>query len=334
MDNITHTLTGLMLSRAGLNRMSPRATAVVLLAANAPDVDVVSALGGAASYLHYHRALTHSLAAIPLVALLPLLAVRLPARRPIAWKGAYIASLIGVASHVLMDWTNGYGVRLLLPFSGKWFNADVIAVVDIWLWAALLLGGAAPLLSRLVSAEIGARPTRGFGMAVFVLSFYLCYGFGRYLLHERAVDVLNARLYRNEEPRRVAAIPSPVNPFRWTGLVGATGFYGVYPDLDLLREFDPAAGRIFYKPEFGPAIEEARRTQPVRDFLEFSQWPLWQVTPLADPENGTLVEAMDLRFGAPPQPRFVASTILDERLRVIRTGFRFGSPGEYAAKTP
>ena len=39
MDNITHSLTGLMLSRAGLNRISPEATWVLLLAANAPDID-------------------------------------------------------------------------------------------------------------------------------------------------------------------------------------------------------------------------------------------------------------------------------------------------------
>jgi hypothetical protein len=42
---------GLALSRAGLNRLTPQATAILLLAANAPDIDVVSAAGGSLAYL-------------------------------------------------------------------------------------------------------------------------------------------------------------------------------------------------------------------------------------------------------------------------------------------
>ena len=69
MDNLTHTLTGLFLSRIGLNRWTPGASAILMLAANAPDIDVVSAAGGSLNYLHYHRHLTHSLAAMPLMAI-------------------------------------------------------------------------------------------------------------------------------------------------------------------------------------------------------------------------------------------------------------------------
>ena len=61
MDPLTHTATGLLLSRAGLNRWTPLATPILILAANAPDIDVVTAAGGSLNYLHYHRHLTHSL---------------------------------------------------------------------------------------------------------------------------------------------------------------------------------------------------------------------------------------------------------------------------------
>ena len=71
MDNLTHSLVGLAFSRVGLNRLTPQATAVLLLAANAPDIDVVSAAGGSLNYLHYHRHLTHSLLMAPVMALLP-----------------------------------------------------------------------------------------------------------------------------------------------------------------------------------------------------------------------------------------------------------------------
>ena len=39
MDNLTHSLVGLMLARAGLEKTTPRGTAMMVLAANAPDAD-------------------------------------------------------------------------------------------------------------------------------------------------------------------------------------------------------------------------------------------------------------------------------------------------------
>jgi len=69
MDNLTHTAIGLFLSRIGLGRWSPRATAIVIVAANIPDIDVVSAAAGPLNYLAYHRHLTHSLLLMPVMAL-------------------------------------------------------------------------------------------------------------------------------------------------------------------------------------------------------------------------------------------------------------------------
>jgi len=159
MDPLTHTLTGLALSRAGLNRRSVYATPILLLAANAPDIDIVAMAGGSAAYLHYHRHLTHALLAIPFLALLPVLIVRLFARKQFNWKWAYLISLLGVATHPLLDWMNAYGVRLFLPFSGDWVRLDVSSLADLWIWAVLLLAALAPALAKLVSSEIGARPS-------------------------------------------------------------------------------------------------------------------------------------------------------------------------------
>ncbi len=329
MDNLTHTLVGLMLSRAGFNRVSPRATALLLLAANAPDLDSISRFGGTVRYLEYHRGLSHALVAIPVLALIPVLLVRLFSRTKLPWRRAYLVSLAGVATHPLLDWTNVYGVRLLEPFSSAWLRADIFSVVDVWIWAALLLGWAGPAIARLVSSEIGARPGTGRGGAFFALGFLCIYGLFRYTLHERAIVTLDAYLYEGRAPLRVAAIPTPFNPFRWVGLVEGPNFYAVYPDWNLREPFDPAAGRIYYKPDTGPEFERAAATDAFRVFLAFSQYPLWRRTPLADPEGGQLVEAMDLRFGAPPNERFVARAVLDSSLRVVTAEFRFGAPPEY-----
>src|SRR5882757_2567323 len=122
MDNLTHTAIGLFLSRAGLRRLSPYATPIVLIAANAPDVDVASALGGSLNYLHFHRHLTHALISMPMLALAVVVLVRVCVRKPVHWGGAFVAALIAVASHLALDWTNIYGIRMLLPFSGQWLR--------------------------------------------------------------------------------------------------------------------------------------------------------------------------------------------------------------------
>src|SRR5579884_492609 len=135
MDNLTHTAIGLFLSRAGLNRLTPQATAIVILAANAPDIDVLGAIGGPVGYLEYHRGITHSFIAMPVVAIACVALVALISRKRVNWVGAFIAALIAVLSHLLLDYTNGYGIRFLLPFSPAYYRLEWLNVVDLWIWA-------------------------------------------------------------------------------------------------------------------------------------------------------------------------------------------------------
>ena len=325
MDPLTHSATGLFLSRVGLRRFTPYATPILLLAANAPDIDIVSAIGGPLSYLNYHRHLTHAILSLPLMALLPVVVVRLFARAPIHWRGAYLVSLVAVATHLALDTTNVYGIRLLLPFSARWFHLDLTSVVDLWIWGAILLAVAAPALSRMVSSEIGAgMRAPGQRSAVAALCFLAVYNLGHAVLHARAVALLDARVYAEAAPLRVAAFPDAVNPWRFRGLVETREAYLIY-DLRLGTEFDPNGGQIFYKPESNPSITAAAASGVFRDFLRFSQYPLWRVIPIADPENATEVQAIDLRFGTPQRPAFVATAIVDARQQVARAWFTFGA---------
>jgi inner membrane protein len=329
MDNLTHTAAGLFLSRVGLGRWTPRALPILLLAANAPDIDILSAVGGSSSYLHYHRHLTHSLVAMPVMALLAVLVVRVASRKPVQWLGAYFAALVGVASHLLLDFTNSYGIRLWLPFSGEWQRLDLTGVIDIWIWGALLLGILGPFVGRLVGSEVSSGTVReknpGRGFAIFALAFLLLYNCGRAVLHARAVAELESRLYGESSiPLRVAALPSPANPFRWRGLVETSDFYDV-EDVNLAGEFDPTRGMIFHKPEPSAALEAARRTVAIQEFLRFAQFPLWRVTPVSEPEDGQRVEVLDMRFGTPQAPGLLASAVLDSKLHAVKTSFTFGA---------
>lgn len=324
MDNITHTLAGLLLSRAGCNRLTPRANWILILAANAPDVDVVSSFGGSLTFLHYHRNVTHALIALPILPVFCVLLVSLAFRRRLPWMGAYVAAMIGVASHLALDLTNIYGVRLLEPFSGRWFRWDLTGVIDFWIWGVLLITTLAPMLGRLVNSEIGAATRSGAyrGFAVAGLAFLVLYNGTRYILHNRAIAILESREYAGASARRVAAFPT-MSLIRWRGLAETADSF-VTEEIDLTREFDPSAGRTFYKPEASPAIDAANRSDVFQEYLRFAQYPFWQVLPAEQAENATRVEAMDLRFGDPQSPGFIATAIVDAHLRILRAWFQFG----------
>ena len=155
MDNLTHSLVGLAVSKSGLEKFSPATNALCIVAANAPDLDVVTGIfGDRWTVLHHHRGITHSIAGTIVLALvLPLLfalgdmiaASWRGGSRQVRLRGLLVASFIASVTHPLLDWTNNYGVRLLLPWNSEWFYGDLVFIVDPYVW--LTFGVAAFLLT-------------------------------------------------------------------------------------------------------------------------------------------------------------------------------------------
>ena len=155
MDNLTHSLVGLTAAKAGLERLSPGAGALCILAANSPDCDVAILLfGDRWTYLHHHRGITHSIVGVAFLALfLPMVFYGVDRLwswfrgRPPKTKfwGLLLASVLVTATHPLLDWTNNYGIRFFLPWNSQWSYGDIVYIIDPYLW--LLLGGTCFLLS-------------------------------------------------------------------------------------------------------------------------------------------------------------------------------------------
>lgn len=318
MDNVTHTLVGLMMARSGIDRKIPRAAGIMMVAANIPDIDVVSLLGGTISYLKWHRSYTHALAFAPVMALIPLAIFSVFSVR------AYFFSLLGVLSHLGLDWTNAYGIRLYLPFSSRWLRLDQTDVVDPWIWLILFLAVGAPWLVKLVSGEIGEKKTTGpkLGWAWFALLAISVYEGARFTMHARAIAVMNARLYNGSIARRITAIPARWNPLDWRGIVEGDDFVVVVP-VNLNSTFDPSAGRLDYPAEPNPAVDAAKRTHPFQAFAQFDQLPFWKASPAA---GGTEVELIDLRFGTPQNPGFEAKALVEDSGEVRDAAVTFGAP--------
>ncbi len=325
MDNVTHSLLGLALARVGLNRFTRRATLLLVLSSNAPDIDIVAATRGPFAYFEAHRGYSHAFPLLPLLAILPVLVAAAVYRERLSWLRAWLLCCFGIATHLLLDWTNSYGVRLFLPFSSRWFHLDLNSLYDTYILLVLAFAAIWPIFARLVNREIGARASPGRGSAIIALFFFLLFDFGRMMLHDRAIAQLEARLYDNAPPVQAAALPKAFTPFRWEGVVETAAKYELMP-VEPLGQLNPEEGRTFYKPAVTPSLESAKRSRVFRYFIYFARFPVWSESPVVtESRPGTRIELADLRFGVPGAGSFHCIALENDNADVLQTWFTFGS---------
>ncbi len=127
-----------------------------MLAANAPDVDILSYARGEYFALSFRRGITHgwpALLVLPFVVAGIILAWDRWVRRriepgscPVRAGPTLGLSAVGLVTHPALDWMNTYGMRWSLPFDGAWTYGDALFIIDPWIWLAL--GGAVFLASN------------------------------------------------------------------------------------------------------------------------------------------------------------------------------------------
>lgn len=148
MDNLTHSLVGALIGQAGLKRKTGLAMPALIIGANLPDIDAACIVYGTES-LAMRRGITHGPIAwvlLPLVLAASLWwfdrrqarrGTRPEGRAQVRFGWLYALALIACLTHPALDWLNVYGIRLLEPFSSKWFYGDTLFIIDVWLWALL-----------------------------------------------------------------------------------------------------------------------------------------------------------------------------------------------------
>jgi inner membrane protein len=305
MDNLTHTLTGLALARAGFARRTPGATLALVVASNLPDADLLFGLQGATSYLQHHRDLSHSVVGAPLLALALAAVLRLASRKA-RFLPLLAATLTGVAMHVFMDLWTSYGTRVLAPFDRTYFTWDLVFIADPWL---LLL-----LLTTLLLSLRLPTPSR---VAALGLGLMLAYVGARAVLHQQALAEAVARV-PGGRVARAAALPTPLDPFRWRLLADAGSAYFTGE----VRLNGPATALVRREklPE-NAAVARVRETSDVAAvFLQFSTFPWLEI---AESDAGTEVVFRDLRFERPGRESFAARVLVGPDGRIKREAFRF-----------
>jgi len=289
MDNLCHTLVGAALGEAGLKRRTRFGNATLMIASNLPDIDVLVFATGTPS-VAFRRGWTHGILADALLP--PLLAgvmlfvasrrratSREPSLRPMQ---VLLLSYIGVSLHVSMDLLNTYGVRLLMPFSQRWFYGDVLFIIDPWLWLALGTGVGLSIRRR---APNWSRASLAVG-AAYVLAMLVGARAARAEMIERWQQV------EGRPPQALMVGPIPVTPWQRQIIIDAgdryeTGTFTWRP-RDIRFDIDDVP-----KNDSDPLVAVARKAPNIRAFLIWSRLPFWTLEPV---EGGTRVTVGDMRF--------------------------------------
>jgi inner membrane protein len=343
LDPVTHMLTGACVSRAGLNRKTALATLTLILAFEAPDIDSIAYFGGSITGLQHHRGITHSLIGAPFMAAGVIALVygiyrwRSSRQKTVAgdasgglfpklppnWKILYGYALLGTLVHLFQDFTNNYGVRPFAPFNEKWYAWDIVFIVDPIMLLAMFLALVLPGLMALITEEIGSRKPqfRGRGAAILALICVAVVILVRDFEHRRAVNALNERTYRGEDPLRASAFPQPIDPFSWNGVVETQDFFQMAPVDSGSGEIDPQNMAIVrFKPEETPVTLAAKKSRLGRVYMDWARYPLVTVEKL---EGGRFqAQFEDLRFESAEsvaqhrRPVLAGYVVLDPQLRV------------------
>lgn len=335
MEPITHFLTGACIGRAGLNRKTACATVVAVLAAEAADIDILWGFNGPVEELKHHRGITHTFLGAPFVAAVVVGVVALfylwregrNARKrspsavaddirvskrkpPLRWLWLYATALVAASSHILLDWTNNYGVRPFFPFNPRWYAGSFMFIAEPIIWALFLLALVVPWLLGLADREIGARRPvfRGRSWAIFALFGTFILGCWRWAEHDQALALIGNAQVTTSSITRIAAEPFPINPWRWHAIVETPGFYQT-AEVNTRNESvdsDPNTD-VLYKPAFTPAVQAAKQTPLGQAYLDWGTWAVvrdvgQETIPGSTPPSlpvgrtWTTVEFSDLRF--------------------------------------
>jgi inner membrane protein len=342
------------------------------IAAELPDIDTLWSLRGPVEGFQHHRGITHTFLGLPFEAALVVLAVyglhrwriaRARKRRtiqpaasdrghlhidhspgrpltaaPVRWGTLYLLCILALLSHLLLDYTNNYGLRPFFPFNPHWYAASIVFIFDPLIFLLLLLGLIAPSIFRLVGAEVGSRrqpfAARGWSAAALLLIVAL-WGI-RWFEHGRALQLAMSQSLEApptplaapsiqppaaaqpgspaESPvpvylsaQRALASPDPFSIFRWYTV---TDFGPIYQleRADTLQQTLVATEGTYATPDRSPATLAAEASPLGRAFLDWSPMPILTV----DRSAGAIAQAM-ARSDIPVPTNGAVVTLRDPR---------------------
>lgn len=334
------------MGRAGLNRKTALATTTLTLAAEAPDLDVIGNFKDPVFGFAHHRGFTHSFLGLFFVSALVVGFVYLvwrvrgkklnnpdlPPRWGLLFAYAYLAGVV----HILLDFTNNYGVRPFWPFNEKWYSWDIVFIVEPAILILLFAGLLFPLFVHLVhrlhrtsedreNASALRAQTQRFAATFALVGVVALWG-ARDYEHRRAVSALEARHYGASTPIRASAYPYWWNVFRWYGVVETRdSFISTMIDSEVPQLGADGQMQTHQKLAETPVTTAAKDSYLGHVYLDWAKYPVVQAERIVSTESGGsdpkyIVHFIDLRYEYPDFKRrgaLSASVELDDKLRVV-----------------
>ena len=301
------------------------------LAAEAPDLDIFWQFKDRISYFAHHRGFTHSFVGLLFMSALTVAVMygfwRLRGRKtnipdlPPRWGLLFVFAYIAGLSHILLDFTNNYGVRPFWPFWEKWYSWDIVFIVEPALYIILI---AALVLPAIFSRH--QRPPRGQVAAVLALVCVAILYTVRDYEHREALQAVSAVAFDSgskppETPLRASVYPYPWSLTHWFTVAEMPTFFA---DTDI----DSRSGVLnrdlleFYAtPQETPATLAAKQTYLGRVFLDWARYPVLATSAEGD---DAILRFRDLRFDYPQfRGRITLSgwVELNQNLQVVQEGF-------------
>jgi len=265
MDPLSQGTVGAAFAQSTANKKNIFKISVIgFLAGLAPDLDIlIQSSTDPILFLEYHRQFTHSLLFIPLGSLIIALLIFQLVKNSMRFRTVYFASLLGYATHGLLDACTSYGTQLFWPFSNERVTWNNISIVD-------------PLFTIPVLILIGiAIKTKKKVFSFFSIGWIVFYLFLGFVQYERALTVANELANeRGHNPERLTLKPSFGNLILWKSIYQHNETFYV----DAIRTAQSSTWclgesiRVFdYQYHLPNLEEESQQKKDIERFRWFSQ---------------------------------------------------------------
>lgn len=260
------------MAEAGLKKRTALGAATLMIGANFPDIDVAALFFPGS--IDVRRGATHGFLAL---AILPVVLAWLmqsydrkvrqrrdPSAAPADFRQLTLLSALAIWTHPTLDFMNTYGMRWLMPFVNRWFYADALFIVDIYLLVVL---GTAVWWSR------RAQRTRPARIALVAAASYV-------LAMLSVTTIGRIQVAKFSPGNRLMLAPVAIIPWERRVVIDEGEQYRL-GSWSLADGFEERASVAVPKGDLGSnreAVIMARAHPEARPFLRWSRFPVYRVT--------------------------------------------------------
>jgi inner membrane protein len=323
MDPLTHIAAGALAARAVADRFSPgRVALFCLIAAIVPDLDSVVGLGPE-EYLLHHRAFTHSLLGMAVLAM-PLAGIGKLFLRQTSFASLYLLGYGVMLLQVYLDLATTFGTQILWPFTDRRFAFPGTFIIDPFLTFGLI----ALLILSLRKRRRALFGT--IGVVVAVVYPLVNLGIGSWM-EQRLERELVAR---GIEFVSLETTTDLLTPFYWK-VIKDTGDSLAIGSVPLFLELAEPSFETYPKPSLEMVERLKRQESMFRTWFWFAQYPVISSFRQGRDEDRVEIVFTDLRFESRSpvaqriipdrRPPFTLTAVVDGKGRLL--AYEYGDNG-------